>query len=99
MNEFFSTVINYGTLIAYIAFSTDLVMQIAQIYRRKSSADVSWFGTATRLAGSSVILLKFISLKDPYLIVGQIFFTATVATYLFFIIRYRFFAARGDVAE
>ena len=81
--------VDYGTLIAYVAFSTDLVVQIVRVYRRKSSQDISWRGTAMRLTGSSVILLKFISLREPYLVIGQILFTITVATYLAVIIRYR----------
>jgi hypothetical protein len=89
MNEVLQIFIDYGTLIAYIAFSTDLTIQIIRVYRRKSSADISWKGTAMRLAGSAVILLKFVGLSDPYLIIGQILFTLAVGSYLFVILRYR----------
>lgn len=81
--------ISYATVISYVAFSTDLIFQILKIYRRKSSADISAQGTAFRLIGSTIILLKFITVKDPYLIVGQIVFTLTVATYLIMIAKYR----------
>lgn len=81
--------INYATLLSYIAFSTDLLLQIARIYRRKSSSDVSWKGIVFRLSGSLIILIKFLTLKDTYLIVGQIIFTLTVVTYLVMAIYYR----------
>ena len=85
----YELLISYATVIAYIAFSTDLVIQILRIYRRKSSNDVSARGTAIRTIGSLVILLKFISVDDIYLIIGQVLFTLTVATYLLMIIKYR----------
>lgn len=89
MTLMFSLIVNYATLISYIAFSTDLIVQILRIYKRKSSLDVSYKGTAFRLVGSLVILMKFISLKDNYLILGQILLSITAATYLIVIILYR----------
>lgn len=81
--------VNYATLISYIAFSIDLLFQILRVYKRKSSLDVSWKGTAFRLVGSTVIFIKFLTLDDTYLIVGQFVFILTVITYLIFVLYYR----------
>lgn len=85
----FSLLIDYATLISYIAFSLDLISQILRIHKRKSSLDVSLRGTAFRLIASSIILLKFINLRDNFLILGQTLLALTVATYLIMIIIYR----------
>lgn len=82
-------IINYATLISYIAFSTNLLLQIFLVYRRKSSLDISWKGLTFSLIGSLVILLKFLTLNDIYLILGQIVFSITVATYLTMVIYYK----------
>ena len=89
MNGLFQLSIDYSTLVAYVAFSSDLIVQIVRIWKRKSSADVSSKGVVLRLIGSAVILIKLIGVGDPYLIIGQIILTLTVATYLYFTLRYR----------
>ena len=89
MNEFLNIFINYGTLLAYIAFSTDLGMQIYKIYDRESSDDIAWKGTVARLIGCIVLIVKFVGVQDIYLIVGQTLFTFVVIAYLTAILHYR----------
>lgn len=89
MSELLQLFIDYSALVAYIAFSSDLIAQIARIYKRKSSADVSSRGVVLRLVGSSIILVKLIGIGDPYLTTGQIILTLTAGTYLYFTLRYR----------
>ena len=85
----YEQLISFATVIAFIAFSADLIIQIYRVYRRKSSNDISARGTVIRTAGSLIILLKFINVDDPYLITGQIIITATIVTYLLMIVKYR----------
>ena len=85
----FDVFINYGTLLAYVAFSIDLGLQIIRIYSRESSDDIEWKGTVVRLMGCLVLLVKFLGVQDPYLIVGQALFTFVVMAYLFAVLHYR----------
>lgn len=75
-------ILNYATIIAYIAFSLDVIFQIRRVYKRKSSLDVSWRGIGIRLIGSSVIFIKFLSVGDRALLIGQSIFVTVVVIYL-----------------
>lgn len=89
MNGFFDVFINYGTLLAYVAFSIDLGLQIRKIYSRHSSLDIAWRGTVARLIGCLVLVTKFVGIGDIYLIVGQSLFTLVVIAYLSAVLHYR----------
>jgi hypothetical protein len=84
-----SLLVDYATVIYYIAFSADLLFQIIRVYRRKSSLDISWKGTFVRTIGSSVIFIKFLTVGDRSLIVGQSVFLIAVFVYLILVIYYR----------
>ncbi len=72
--------LDWLTLASYIALNVDIVLQIKRIYRTKSSKDLSLAGMLIRYVAILVILIKFMSLSDLPLIVGQgiIAFTFTV---------------------
>ena len=81
--------INYGTLLAYVAFSVDLGLQIRKVYDRHSSQDIAWRGTVARLIGCFILITKFVGIGDIFLIVGQSIFTLVVITYLIAVLHYR----------
>ena len=59
------------TLLSYIALNVDILFQIRRIYHTKSSRDLSLFGMSVRYAAILIILIKFITLSDVPLIIGQ----------------------------
>jgi hypothetical protein len=69
------------TLFSYIALNVDIVFQIRRIYHTKSSRDLSLFGMSVRYAAILTILIKFISLSDFSLIIGQGLIVLTFTTY------------------
>jgi hypothetical protein len=85
----FYEILNYATLLAYTAFSIDLLSQIIQIYIRKSSLDVSIRGILVRLLGSFILAIKMLTTKDIYLIYGQFILVSIIGIYLGFLIYYR----------
>ena len=85
------------TLISYIALNVDIVFQIRQIYSTKSSRDLSLVGLSIRFLAVLVILIKFVSLGDIPLIIGQGLIVVTFTTY-FFLASYYFFYGRKKKA-
>jgi uncharacterized protein with PQ loop repeat len=81
--------INYATLLAFIAFSVDLLYQIRNLIRKKSSKSVSLFGLTARTIGTLVLLIKYVKPSDVYLISGQVFFMVLITIYLWLAYRYR----------
>ena len=76
------------TLISYIALNIDVALQIKRIYKTKSSQDLSLLGMTIRGIAILVILIKFISLKDAALIIGQALIAATFAAYFILALSY-----------
>ena len=72
---------NLLTLLSYIALNVDIVFQTKHIYQTKSSRDLSLTGMSIRYATILIILIKFISLSDVPLIIGQGFIVLTFSTY------------------
>jgi uncharacterized protein with PQ loop repeat len=75
------TVLDWLTLISYIALNIDIVLQIGRIYRRKSSEDLSLVGMTIRYIAILIIAVKFFSLDDLPLMIGQGLVVATFGTY------------------
>ena len=73
--------LDFLTIISYIALNVDILFQIKQIYKTKSSKDLSLIGLTVRYVAILVILIKFISISDTPLIIGQGFIVATFTTY------------------
>lgn len=76
--------LDFFTLLSYIALNIDIILQIIQIRRTKSSADLSLPGLVIRYTAIFVILVKFISLSDTPLVIGQGLIALTFTTYLVF---------------
>jgi hypothetical protein len=82
------------TVLAYVAVNADIVFQIRRIYTTKSSRDLSLIGMSIRYAAILVIMVKFMSLSDLPLIIGQTFIVLSFTTYLILAVYY--FRSRED---
>ena len=82
-------VLDVLTLISYVALNADILFQIARIYKTKSSRDISLLGLSIRYIAILIILIKFVSLSDLPLIVGQGLITLSVTLYLCLAVMYR----------
>jgi hypothetical protein len=58
------------------------VFQIQRIYQTKSARDLSLTGMSIRCAAIVIIMVKFISISDVPLIIGQGLILLTFSTYL-----------------
>ncbi len=76
------------TLLSYIALNVDIILQIRRIYETKSSHDLSLLGLVIRYIAILVILIKFVSLDDLPLIIGQGLIAATFTIYFAFAVMY-----------
>lgn len=88
------TPLDIATLFSYIALNIDILLQIVRIYRTKSSKDLSLFGMSIRYAAILIILIKFISLSDTPLIIGQGLIAITFTLYFTLSVVY-YFRARS----
>ena len=75
------TVLDLLTLLSYIALNVDIVFQIKRIYQTKSCRDLSLTGMSIRYAAILIILIKFISISDVPLVIGQGLIVLTFSTY------------------
>ena len=76
------TLLDLLTLLSYIALNVDILLQIKRIFGTKSSRDLSLVGLSIRYAAILIILIKFISISDLPLIIGQGLIALTFTTYL-----------------
>jgi hypothetical protein len=76
------TTLDRRTLLSYIAPNVDILFQIQRIYQTKSSRDLSLIGMSIRYAAIVIIMLKFISISDAPLIIGQWLILLTFSTYI-----------------
>ena len=76
------TLLDLLTLLSYIALNVDILFQIRRIYQTKSSRDLSLVGMSIRYAAILIILIKFISINDLPLIIGQGLIVLTFTTYI-----------------
>jgi len=74
-------VLDWLTLLSYIALNIDIVLQIKRIYRRKSSEDLSLLGMTIRYVAIIIIVIKFVAIRDIALIIGQCIAVVTFGTY------------------
>jgi len=82
------SLLNLLTLISYIALNIDVILQLKRIYKTKSSKDLSLFGMAIRFAAIIIVLIKFISIKDTTLVVGQGLIAVTFTIYFILALSY-----------
>ncbi len=69
------------TALSYVGLNIDIIFQIRRIYKTKSSRDISLFGLSIRYIAILIILIKFISISDIALIIGQGLILITFTTY------------------
>jgi len=80
--------LDWLTLISYVALNIDVILQIKRIYETKSSRDLSLFGMTIRYIAIIIILIKFVSLKDTSLILGQGLIAVTFSIYFILAVSY-----------
>ena len=76
------TALDLHTILSYIALNIDILFQIGRIYKTKSSRDLSLVGMSIRYAAIFIILIKFVTISDLPLIIGQGLIVVTYTTYL-----------------
>ncbi len=86
-------VINYATIIAFIALSIGILLQIRKIFKRKSVKDISIAEVSIRLSATFLIWLKIIMTHDSYLLLGQSLVLFVYSSYLLIILSYKFKSA------
>jgi hypothetical protein len=84
----FDQIINYITLVAFCALITDNIIQSYHIIKGHSSMDISLRGEAIRLFAVTILFIKFMIVRDLYLIVGQGIFGVTLLIYYILLIKY-----------
>lgn len=77
------------TVVSYLALNADMVLQIRRIRETKSSQDLSLAGMTVRYAAVFVILIKFISLGDTPLLLGQLLIIVIFTIYFYLALLYR----------
>lgn len=82
------------TLISLVAINVDILFQIRRIYKNKSSRDLSITGLTIRDIAIIILLIKFISISDTVLIIGQALIALTLTAYLVLAIIY-FYHKKG----
>jgi len=80
------------TILSYLGLNVDIIFQIRRIYSTKSSRDISLFGMSIRYTAILIILIKFITVSDVSLIIGQILILITFT--LYFILALFYFLKR-----
>lgn len=70
------------TFASYVALTIDIVFQIKNVRRTKSSKDVSLAGITIRYVAILIILYKFMTLADWPLVLGQGLLTIVFTLYL-----------------
>lgn len=74
--------LDWLTLLSYVALNVDVILETRRIYRTKSSNDLSLFGMLIRYIAIIIVLIKFVSLHDPSLVIGQALIAFTFTLYL-----------------
>ena len=76
------------TVLSYIALNVDILLQVKRIHETKSSEDLSLTGLVVRYVAILIIMLKFLSLEDLPLILGQGLIVITFTIYLALAVSY-----------
>jgi len=80
--------VNILTIAAIAAVIIDLLFQIGKVLGRHSSLDVSPFGVTIRTIAASALIVKFVTLHDVVLTLGQAIMSLTLITYMVLVYRY-----------
>lgn len=74
-------VLDFLTLLSYVALNIDIVLQIKRIYTTKSSEDLSLPGMTIRYLAILTLLIKLLGIGDITLIIGQGLIIVTFTIY------------------
>lgn len=80
--------IDYLVLLAILAIVVDVAFQISKVKEEHESRDISITGAVVRFVAASVLMAKFVLVKDWALIVGQTVFLVVFIYYLGVLIHY-----------
>ncbi len=81
--------IDYGSIVAFATFTVGVLLQMKKILKRRSSRDIASSEVLLRFVASVIIFAKIITIKDPYLIIGQGLLLIFLSIYIAIAIRYR----------
>lgn len=81
--------LDFATLFSLLALNVDIALQNRRVHGRKSSKDISMTGLLVRYVAIFVLLLKYFTLDDPVLIVGQTLIALNVTVYIVLVYKYR----------
>ncbi len=84
------SILDILTVFSYIALCADVLFQIARIHKTKSARDVSLIGASIRFVAIVIILIKFLSLNDWPLIIGQLLVFTSFLIYIFLVLVYKY---------
>lgn len=76
------------TIASYIALNVDVLFHITKIYKTKSCDDISLVGLGIRYLAILIILVKFITISEVTLILGQILLTISFTLYFILSVHY-----------
>lgn len=83
------SLLNILTVIAYVAFATDVFLEIRKVRLRKHSADVSVVGITIRTCAAFIIMWKLLMVGDNVLIFGHSIMVVLLCVYVAFVYRYK----------
>lgn len=81
--------LDLATLFSLLALNIDIALQNRRVFMRKSSKDISIIGLLVRYMAIFVLLIKYVTLDDIVLIVGQAIIAMNVTLYLVLVYKYR----------
>jgi hypothetical protein len=82
------SLLDWLTLLSYVALNVDVILEIKKIRKTRSSKDLSLVGMTIRYIAIVVLVIKFVSLRDTSLILGQGLIALTFTVYLILAITY-----------
>lgn len=81
--------IDYATVIALLALTVDIFIQIIHIHKRKTSNDISIKGATIRVFAAAILLVKYVAITDLFLLTGQLIFLLVYIVYFAMLIFYK----------
>lgn len=82
-------ILDYAVLLAFSSFIIELLFQIRHTLNRKSSIDISITSVIIRFLAGIVLLIRYLVIKDTFLIIGQITFSSIFLILILLILFYR----------
>lgn len=82
-------ILDYAVLLAFSSFIVESLFQIRHTLKRKSSADISITGVTIRFLAGIIFVVKYLVIKDLFLLIGQVVFSSVFLVLLILVIIYR----------